>query len=389
MQRSTQVLDHAVLELARRRGAVTRPELALDLGVTAATITNVVKRLLGDQLLVESGHLASTGGKPRSLLRLNPTSRYSLGVSFGPGRLIVALTDFTGAAVGRAAFPMQAVGRAADLRRGLSDRLDDILKSFDVSHQSLAGIGVADPVGAGTPWLDGEDGALSVSEPAIEQVRRDTGLPVVVGDEASCAALAELWNGSPVEVGANFATLYMSTQITAGLVLNGRIHQVTPRGSLGHVSIDRNGAPCPCGARGCIDVLASPAAVVEHVLTNAPHARRLGLLGAPTTRAVDFAQIGRAAVQGDKTCSAAIHDSAEALAVGVANLVVMLDVQRVFLAGPGFADAGSIYEQVINDGLARVHRTGTRPVRVTLSRLDLGSAAIGAASLVLQSRALR
>ncbi|HEY9294662.1 MAG TPA: ROK family transcriptional regulator [Microlunatus sp.] len=378
MSRSRRPLDGAVLDLTRQRGVVTRLELAESLGVTPATITNIVKRLLADGLLVEHGHSASTGGKRRTLLRLNPASKYALGLSFDRVRLTVALTDYAGGLVGQAVTAMPSDGAALD------EAVRKTLTALGVTPTEVAGIGLADPVSNATPWLPAAVTEPVLSPDTVERIGATVDGPVVIRDEATCAALGELWTGSTSATDC-FATVYMSDQITAGLVLNGLAHDTEPRGSLGHMSIDLDGPPCPCGARGCVDVLASPAAVVAHVLTNGAHAVRLGLAGSPASRATDFSKIARAAVQGDRTCLTAITDAAAALAVGVANLVTVLGLNRIFLTGPGFADAGGIYQRVITDRLALVHRKGTPSVTVTLSTLDLEAAAIGAATLVLQS----
>lgn len=374
-------LDGAVLDLTRQRGVTTRLELAEDLGVTPATITNVVKRLLAGDLLVEKGHSASTGGKRRSLLQLNPASRYAVGLSFDRVKMTIALTDFAGTLVGHAVTPMPAEG---ELERVIDDRLSRALRAVGIAAHSVAGVGIADSPRGATPWLPPDDVASSLISQTVQRIRAAAGRPVVLRDEATCAAMGELWTGSMGD-NARFATVYLSDQISAGLVLNGRAHDVVPRGSLGHMSIDRDGPPCPCGARGCVDVLASPAAVVAHVLTNSAHAVRLGLDGSPQNLASDFNRIARAAMLGDRTCLAAITDSAAALAVGIANLVTVLGLEQIYLSGPGFTEAGGIYERVIAGWLTQVHRTGTPPVTVTLSALDLSSAAIGAAALVLQA----
>ncbi|WP_152365577.1 ROK family transcriptional regulator [Microlunatus speluncae] len=391
MSRTRRPLDGAVLDLTRQRGVVTRLELAEDLGVTPATITNVVKRLLAGALLVERGHSASTGGKRRTLLQLNPASRYAVGLSFDRVRMTIALTDFAGALVGQAVTPMPAEG---ELEQVIDDRLSRALRAVGIAPDSVAGVGIADAPGGAAPWPPPTDpdpslggrfqSAATPIGATVQRIRAAAGRPVVVRDEATCAAMGELWTGS-MGAEARFATVYLSDQISAGLVLNGRAQDPVPRGSLGHMSIDRDGPPCPCGARGCVDVLAAPAAVVAHVLTNGAHAARLGLVGSPAHLAADYSRIARGAVQGDRTCVAAITDAAAALAVGIANLVTVLGLEQIFLSGPGFTEAGGIYERVIADWLAQVHRPGTPPVTVTLSALDLEAAAIGAAALVLQA----
>lgn len=72
-------------------------ELARDLGVTPATVTYAVKRLLAAGLVVETGHARSTGGKRASLLRLNNRARWSVGCTLEEDRLSVVAVDRSGA----------------------------------------------------------------------------------------------------------------------------------------------------------------------------------------------------------------------------------------------------------------------------------------------------
>src|SRR5699024_4692482 len=70
-ERRASATDAAILEIVRRRSQTSRVEISRELGVTPATVTYAVKRLLAEGLLVESGFARSNGGKRASLLRLN------------------------------------------------------------------------------------------------------------------------------------------------------------------------------------------------------------------------------------------------------------------------------------------------------------------------------
>src|SRR3954451_4245281 len=82
-----------VLDTIRTRGELSRVELAGMTGLTAPTVTNIVRRLIADGYVVEAGQGASTGGKPRTLLRVNPWAGFSVGVSCG-GRGYSSVTAY-------------------------------------------------------------------------------------------------------------------------------------------------------------------------------------------------------------------------------------------------------------------------------------------------------
>jgi len=95
--------------------------------------------------------------------------------------------------------------------------------------------------------------------------------------------------------------------------------------------------------------------------------------------------IARTAAQGDRACCALVDQSARYLAASALSIVNVLDLDRIVLAGPGFAEAGAIYVREIRHQLDRYARTrGIHGVTVELADPGLDAAAGGAASLALQ-----
>lgn len=69
----------AILDLIRAAGTISRVELTRVSGLTGATVSTVVRKLIDDGLVLEVGRAESTGGKPRMLLELDPFARYAVG----------------------------------------------------------------------------------------------------------------------------------------------------------------------------------------------------------------------------------------------------------------------------------------------------------------------
>lgn len=370
-------LPAAVVEIARRRGVVTRLELADELNVTPATITNVVKRLLRDGLLEEAGRRESTGGKPAGLLRVNAASRCALGIEVGFTSLTAVATDLNGEMRGQTALPL-GPGEPRDAA-AVTAAIRHFLDAIGVATSQIVGVGVAAPpegVSRGADWARG----VLVSRLESE-VRR----PVVAMDEATCAAVGEYWTGGAGQ--SRFATVYMSHLVTASFMEQGRSFGSPARGSIGHVSVDPGGVRCPCGSRGCLDLIASPDAVVRDVMHQPPLRRSLGIEGTADSVTRDFARICRAAVTGDARAAALIERAAEALGWVIVDLAAMLGLDAVFLAGPGFTYAGALYERTVQDLAAAVvgPLSAAPPLRVTLSGLGMDAAALGAASLATKA----
>jgi predicted NBD/HSP70 family sugar kinase len=379
----------AILDLIRSGGVVSRVDLVEASGLTAASITRIVKALIAEGVVVETGFGDSTGGKRPTLLELNSASRFAIGLSLDDARLTYVVTDLAGNLVGRLVSPgIRGTYPPVVLER-IVEELGVLLRQLGVARDDVVGIGLA---GAGR--LDASGGILRSSLRAADWEDFDvqkaletaSGFSVVLEKDATCAALGEYWVGR-IPASQDFATLYMATGIACGIVINGSAYGGASSnvGEIGHVVLDVNGPDCWCGSKGCLEMLAAPLSVVRRALADPELARSLALSGDPRDLRADFALIGRAAAQGDEASVALIEESASYLAKAVLSLANVLDLDRVYLAGPGFADAGAIYFRIVQDHLDRLtFMRPVHPVHVELSEIGLESAALGAAAVALQ-----
>jgi predicted NBD/HSP70 family sugar kinase len=382
----------AILDLIRSSGSVSRSELAVLSGLTEATISKVVKTLLDQQLVIEAGFADSTGGKRPVLLTLNTKARYAIGVSIDARSINYVVSDMSGHAVhhlqtkgfGRTAPPLVITRMATDIR--------ELIERNGLAPGEVLGIGVA---AAGR--LDASGGVLRRSRVAsdwedfaIEAALHDaTGLRVSLDNDGNCAALGEFWS-QRLPADRDFAVVYMATGIGCGLVMDGGLYRGASGnvGEIGHMTVDLNGPACFCGRRGCLETLAAPAAVVARARSSRKLASALGLEKDSAEENVReaFALIARAAAEGDEACAALIAESANYLATAVVSMTNLLDLDTVYLGGPGFADAGELYAGVLRQALeAGAFMRRVHPVEVRMSAVGAETSALGAASLVLHS----
>jgi predicted NBD/HSP70 family sugar kinase len=380
----------AILDLIRSGGVVSRVDLVETSGLTAASITRIVKTLMAEGLVIETGFGDSTGGKRPTLLELNAGARYAIGLSLDDARLTYVVTDLAGTQVGR--LVSEGIGETYPpiVIERIRSELDVLLAQLDIQRTDVVGVGVA---GAGR--LDASGGVLRASLNAAdwedfavkEALEAASGFAVFLENDSACAALGEFWAGR-IPATQDFATLYMATGIGCGLVIRGSVYggASSNAGEIGHMIIDVNGPDCWCGSRGCLEMLAAPLAVVQRALADPEIARSLKLSGLPSELRIDFATIARAAAQGDIKCVALIEESAFYLAKALISLTNLVDLDRLYLAGPGFADAGSIYYRIVREQLdSLAFMRSVHPVHVELSEVGLESAALGAAAVALQS----
>ncbi|MEP7330886.1 MAG: ROK family transcriptional regulator [Terracoccus sp.] len=372
-----------LIDAIRRAGQVSRVELVHQMGSNAATVSTAVRSLIDDGLVVEVGRAASTGGKPAVLLSLVPDARFALGVSLDHSGISYVVANLGGAVVGR----LRRRGAGADTPAAVVQRIGTEMMSL-VTHVGvdpalLLGVGVVSP-----GPITGSNG-MALTPPAMhswrdfplaESLEASTGLSVLVENDASAATVGEYWSGTAGSSRA-FAALYMGTGIGSGFMVDGIVHRGVSgnTGEIGHICIDLDGLPCWCGARGCVETMAAPTALVT-----AAQARGLHLPGLSVVE--DFAALARLARAGEPVAHELLTRSARAVAAAAQSLANMIDVDLIVLTGPSFTSAGAFYLPVIQAHLdATFFARDCHRVEVALSPNAVDAAAIGAAALVLQS----
>ena len=87
---------NVVLNAVQASEGISRVEIARQTGLTAQTVSVIVRRLIQQGIIEESGSLPSKGGKPRTTLRINPTAAYAVGIHFDPLGVSMVVVDMTG-----------------------------------------------------------------------------------------------------------------------------------------------------------------------------------------------------------------------------------------------------------------------------------------------------
>lgn len=373
----------ALLDMIRAAGQISRVELVHESGLTGATVSTVVRRLMNDGLVVEVGRAESTGGKPAVLLSLDVDARFAVGIHLDHAGITYVLANLGGAVVGRWRRPGAGEDTPDAVVTRVAAELALFIARIGVDPDRLLGLGVVSPgpitssIGMVlTPpvmeaWTD---------FPLADALQAAVGLPVLLENDATAAAIGEYWAG-PIETGRCFAALYMGTGIGAGIMVNGDVYRGSSgiTGEVGHVCVDIDGPSCWCGGQGCVESLAGPASVVAA-------AREAGLKLPGTGVAGDYAFLARAATRGEGMPRTLVLRSARYLGVAAQALANILDLDQVVLTGPSFALAGSLYVPAIREQLARTFfARASHPIDVVISAHALEAAAVGGAALVLQS----
>jgi glucokinase len=260
--------------------------------------------------------------------------------------------------------------------------LDASLAKAGVERSRLRGLGIASPgavdsvrgIVPDAPQLPGWRDV-----PLARLVEERVGVPVRLENDATAAALGEH------RFGAGRGSRYMlyltvSTGIGGGIIIDGEMYggKSGAAGELGHVVIDMNGPPCGCGARGCLEALASGTAIGKRGEDLAESGRSpiLARLRREEGR-VTAEMMQRAAEKGDRASREAFREAGRYLGVALASYVNIFDPEVIVIGG-GVAKAGDLLlEQARMEMQALAMVQPLRGVRLVVSELGEFVGALG------------
>jgi len=289
-----------------------------------------------------------------------------LGLDFGGTKVALVQVDDGGVVSARARIPT----RPEDGPSALLERVVALARPFRASARA---------VGAGFAGLvDPEHGTVLSSimlpgwegTPLAAELAARLRLPARVENDATAAGWSEFTAlGRPS--GATLALLTVGTGIGGALVIQGELYRgrTGTAAEFGNMSIDPSGPECWCGARGCLNMLASGSAI----------ARRGAELTGGEARTVE--ELAALAEAGDARAALAIEEGARALGVGVGNLINALNPDRVALAG-GLTALGARWLEAVRASAARqALREPFAAATIALAAHGADASGVGAALL--------
>ncbi|MBB1254672.1 ROK family transcriptional regulator [Streptomyces alkaliterrae] len=361
-----------VVRAVRMAGSLTQAEIARTTGLSAATVSNIVRELK------ESGTVdvtpTSAGGRRARSVSLSGDAGIVVGVDFGHSHLRVAIGNLAHKVLAEQAEPIDVDASAAQGLDRAERLVARLLESAGISRNKIIGVGL------GVPGpIDVETGVLGST--AIlpgwtgtnprDELQARLGTPVHVDNDANLGALGELVWGAGRGV-TDLAYIKVASGVGAGLVMRGQVYRGPggTAGEIGHITLDESGPVCRCGNRGCLETFTAARYV-------------LPLLTPGYGPDLTMPQVVSLAREGDPGCRRVVADIGRHIGSGVANLCNLLNPSRVVLGGD-LADAGDLVLDPIRDSVSRYAiPSAARQLSVVPGALGSRAEVLGALALVL------
>lgn len=282
--------------------------------------------------------------------------------------------------------------RLGDLRIPTPNDPDDLIATLAQMTKELGAVG---SVGICVPGLVTRDGVLVAAPnltsaqmlPVRDRLEQTTGMRVMVDNDNTVACLAEWRLGAGRGVD-DLALVGLGTGIGGGFVSGGVLQRGHHgfAGEFGHMIVDIDGVPCPCGQRGCWERYASGSGLAYL----ARRAASDGLLEEILERVgsvegIRGEHITTAARAGDRQALAVVDIYAGWVALGLVNLTNLFDPGMIVLSGGLSADPEIFLTPIEHSYARRLFGTELRPrPDVRFAELGPHAGAIGAALLTLE-----
>jgi len=295
-----------VLNYIRHNPDVARPLVAHETGLSVASLTNITSYLLDIGLIVESGtEKAERVGRKGTLLRFCAEAYGLICIFIGVDSVNVSYTDLEGRIITRIRVNVSSTqpDKVVELVR---ENVASLVSEY--GRESVLGIGV---VVTGMVLEDSRfvaSASLKWKEFDLKRILEEkTGIPVFIDNVSFLKAVWYFCCGNRIDK-KNMLLIDLENGIGASQFYHGGINRAM-LGEIGHTTVEKDGEPCFCGNRGCLETMCSEQRLIKL------YEEKSGESG------VTLEYITQKFEQCDKAAKAAVEECGKYLGIGLANLI--------------------------------------------------------------------
>jgi predicted NBD/HSP70 family sugar kinase len=357
-------------------GVTSRADVARHTGLSRSTVSTIVASLQAEGLVADRDddvRGSGGGGRPPTLIALDPRAGFAIGVDFGKRHLAVALADLSHELLAEERREMGDDYHAEEGMQRAAELVEIVLADSGVDPARVLGVGMGLPGPVHRTGVVGSSAILPgwAGTHAAERMSERLSMQVWLRNDANLGALAEsIWGAGRDAAGVVY--LKLATGIGAGIVLHGRLFEGAggTAGEIGHTSLDETGDICRCGSRGCLETYASGSAIAALLSRS---------LGDP----MSFDDVLARAVDGDPGCRRALADAGRHIGSAVADLCNLINPERIVVGG-SMAIAGDVLLDPLREAVGlRAIPSAAEDVQIVPGELGERAELLGAIALVL------
>ncbi len=312
--------------------------------------------------------------------------KYFIGVELGVKNLIVGVVDKYGRLLRKEVQPTQKERHYTEIVKDISKLIFNVLEKEGIELKAVKYIGVGCP---GTPNVKAGTIVRNYTlnfhnTPIKSELEKYINLPVIVENDANCAALAESVTGAAEDIDYS-VLIRIGTGIGGGIIINNKIYSGFnyAGAELGHMVISLNGEKCTCGRNGCWEAYASATALIKQIKSAAEKNRdsSINKLIDGDYSKITEAIVFEAAKKGDQTAKDVIGQYLIYLAEGIVNIINILEPEVIIVGGEVSKEGEALLKPLKELVYSRVYCQEVRRPEFKTAQMGSASVVIGAAML--------
>jgi len=371
-----------VIQLIRQDKVIDRNTISSVLDINVSTSKRIVDDLLEEKIVRMLGSSKSTGGRKAAKIGINPDYGFNICVKIEVNSAIFALTDFLDNTIEQDRLPFPKGSSFAEVKPLIKKKILDFIVIANAKNRSIKGIGFA------VSGLTSKDAEKLVASRLLgwfninfeKEFGAELKIPVFVEHDVNCATIAEQWYGEGKDLNT-FLLVTIGEGTGSGIIINKNLYKGSfgGAGEIGHTIFQKDGLPCYCGQKGCLEMYTNEQFIFKHLQEKHPE---ITALNPETLKSLLVSDpVGTRSV---------LKEWATNLANGLIGAIMLIEPERVIIGG----DLGYVYDEtqkemteVINNNW--INRANDEAHRVVLVKSSLGpSSFIKGLSVLLVSRAL-
>ncbi len=390
-QRSGSSSKVNVIRCVQAHGPINRSAIAQEVRLSVPAVMSITDELLKKGMLVTAGKTGTGVGKHPELYDVCGDHFRMIGVDIGRTTERTVITGLDGGLLASCAAPTEMVDDPERFVEQVCERILATVKKARIDEGTIVGVCAAMPglieQGTGRVVFSPNFGWQDV--PMQEWMNQLLPYQVIVENANRAQAFWEVRPGQNNEKLTVFCA-GLGYGIGAALIQNGQVYYGSSgtSGEFGHITVcARNGRRCSCGNTGCLESVASGAAIAEQgqELVRAGAAPGLAALcGGDVTR-IDAQMVFDAAKAGDADAARLMEDAAEYTGVALAISINMLDPDEIYLCGGLIKDNPAFLQRIKDYTRQRQMRFAGRHVVIQAGSKDEWHVARGATLMILEN----
>lgn len=241
-----------IFQLIYKEGPLSKQAITTALNISTPTVTQNLKELEEQDLILKKGYFASTGGRKAKAITYQPNARYAIGLDVTANHLTIVIINLGISIIYRRRVRLHFENNQQYFRE-VGAMVRHAVKESEIDSSKVIGTGISVPAHVSAdgytityaPILDFTGGVITEFSQFIDYPSRFI-------NDASAACMAEYWN---VDELINIVYLSLSNSVGGAILLNNMAYLGENQRSaeFGHITLVPGGRPCYCGQKGCVD----------------------------------------------------------------------------------------------------------------------------------------